>query len=57
MPPIENVLEGRHFPVVGFSEVRTINMANIIIEMDSQEYNMYSGAIRQKVDAPDRQRT
>jgi len=53
-PPIESVLEGRHFSVVGFSGVRTINMASIIGEMDSQEYSVYFRTIRQRVDAPDR---
>jgi hypothetical protein len=51
--PIKSVLEGRHFFVVGFWGVRTINMANIIVEMSSQEYNIYFRPIRRRVDAPD----
>jgi hypothetical protein len=51
--PIESVLEGRHFFVVKFRGVRTINMANIIVEMSSQEYNIYFRPIRRRVDAPD----
>ena len=35
-PPIESVLEGRHFFAVGFPGVRTMGVASIIIEMDSQ---------------------
>jgi len=57
MAPIKNVLEGRHFFAIGFSGVGTMGVASITVQIDSQEYNMYSGAIRQKVDAPDRQRT
>jgi hypothetical protein len=54
MPPIENVLEGRHFFVVGFWGVRTINMVSVIVEMSSQEYNMYFRTIRCSPDPPDR---
>jgi hypothetical protein len=52
MPPIESVLEGRHFFAVGFWEVRTIGMAHIIVEMDSQEYNMYFRTIGCSPDPP-----
>ena len=52
MPSIENVLEGRHFSVVGFSGVRTINIVNIIVEIHSQEYNVYSRTNRQRAQAP-----
>ena len=38
--------------VGGFLWVRTIGVANIIVEMDSQEYNMYFGTIRQRAQAP-----
>ena len=31
-----------------------MGVASIIVEMTSQEYNMYLGTIKQKVDAPDR---
>ena len=48
------MLEGRQFPAVGFSGVGTLSVAHIIVEMCSQEYNMYSRTIRQWVDAPDR---
>jgi hypothetical protein len=52
-PPIESVLEGRHFSVVGIWGVHTINMAHIIVEMSFQEYNAYFRTISQTVDAPD----
>ena len=54
MPPIERVLEGRQFFVVGFSGLGTMDMAGIIIVIHFQEYNTYSRAIRQWIDAPDR---
>jgi len=57
MPPIENVLEGRHFFVVGYSGVGTMRVANIIVEMDSHEYSMYFETIRMRVDVPDRKCT
>ena len=34
-PPIENVLEGRHFFVVGFSGVGTMGMDSINVEIHS----------------------
>ena len=34
------------FPQVDFRGVGTINMADIIVEMDSQEYSEYSRTIR-----------
>ena len=52
MPPIESVLEGRHFFAVGFRGVCTMGAASIIAEIDSQEYSLYFSTIRQKVDAP-----
>ena len=54
MPPVERVLEGRQFLAVKFSGVGTIGVAHIIVYMCSQEYNMYSRAIRQQPGAPDR---
>jgi len=54
MPPIESVLECRHFSVVGFWGVRTISIASITVQMDSQGYNMYFRTITRRVDAPDR---
>ena len=53
MPPVERVLEGRQFLAVRFSGVGTIGVAHIIVYMCSQEYNMYSRTIRQRVDASD----
>jgi hypothetical protein len=57
MPPIESVLEGRHFSVAGFWGVRTINIANIIVDMRSQEYNMYFRMIKCRPGHPDRKCT
>ena len=54
MPPVERVLEGRQFLAVRFSGMGTIGVAHIIVYMCSQEYNMYSRAIRQQPDAPGR---
>ena len=54
MSPIENVLKGRHFSVVGFWGMHTIAVVHIIIEVDSQEYNTDLRAIRQRAQAPDR---
>ena len=54
MPQIGNVLEGRHFSVVGFWGVCTIAVAHIIVDIGCQEYNMYFRIIRERVDAPDR---
>ena len=53
MPPVERVLEGRQFPAVRISGVGTIGVAHIVVEMCSQEYNIYSRTIRQQVGAPD----
>ena len=52
IPPIESVLEGRHFFVTAFPGVDTMGMANIIVETYFQEYNMYSRVIRQQPNAP-----
>ena len=52
MHPIKSVLEGRHFFVVGFRGVGTMGAAGIIVEMDSQEYNMYFRTIKQRAQAP-----
>ena len=54
VPPIERVLKGRHFFVVGFPRVGTMGMANIIIETYFQEYNMYFRAIGHHPGAPNR---
>ena len=53
-PLIESVLEGRHFSVVGFWGVCTIGVAHIIVDIGSQEYNMYFRTIRRRVDGPNR---
>ena len=52
-PPIESILEGRHFFVVGFWGVRTINITNLIVETHSWEYNVYSRTIRQRLQTTD----
>jgi len=53
-PPIESVLEGRHFFALGFSGVRTMGRASIIVEAHFQEYNTYFRTIIQRVGALDR---
>ena len=53
-PPIESVLKGRHFSVLGFWGARAVGVASIIVKMDSQEYTMHLRTIRLRVDAPDR---
>jgi len=54
MPPIERVLEGRHFLVIGFSGAGTMDMAHIIVEMHYQQYYTYYRPIRRRPDAPNR---
>ena len=54
MPPIESVLEGRHFFVLGFPGVCTMGMASIITETCFQEYNTYFRTIQRCPSAPDR---
>ena len=53
IPPIQNVLEGRHFFAVGFPGVGTMGRASISVETYFQEYNMYFRAIRQMPEALD----
>ena len=45
MPPIESVLKGGTFLWLDFG-VRTIHMANTIVDMGSREYNVYFRTIR-----------
>ena len=49
--PDQKVLEGRHIFIVGFWRVGTINMANIMVETQIQEYNAYFITSSQRVDA------
>jgi hypothetical protein len=46
------VLKGRQLFATEFLRLGTVGLGHIITETHSQEYNAYSGTIRQRLEAP-----